>query len=112
MNKFDLRKYFKFNVLLEAEYRYTSVAIEKFYFDNTEDVEKIEGILEVLKDEFNIEPFKRTTEIKTLTKIVEEEDENGEIFYFKNQDEAIEFASLLEINSIDYHSHKHSWSKK
>ena len=110
MNKFDLRKYFNFNILLETEYRFTSLAITKAHFNITEDVKTIERILNNLKEVSNIEPIKRTTEIKTLTKIVEEEDENGEIFYFKDQDEAIKFAVLLEENSINYHSHKHSWS--
>ena len=60
MNNFDLRKYFEFNVLLESveedefPYRDSNVAIRKSHFDDTEDVKKIEGILETLEFTYSI----------------------------------------------------------
>ena len=109
MNKFDLRKYFKFNVLLESveedefPYKDSKVAIEKSHFNNTKDVKKIEGILETLESVSNIKPIKRTTLGKNAFGGFEEkEDENGERFLFRSFEDMNIFKTQLVKNGIKF----------
>ena len=100
MNKFDLRKYFNFNVLLKEEKELLFVRIPNIgKFNNEEEVQKIlEG-----------EEFKNTPPLEySLTRYREEkqlkfiEDENGEYFSFVPYGKIGTFIDLLHEKNITY----------